>query len=198
MKPRPTHTTAIAFPPRSSAILSGRITCSVSACGMPGYFWLNVALSAPMRRYVGGARSSAKPFAYRLRRRRPRPGDKWHMDEVFVRIQSVQHYPWRAVDQDGVVLDILVQPRRGAKAAKRLFRRLLKGLQHGPRAIVTDKLRGYGVAHRERLPRLEHRQSRYLTGRELTSAGTASRAPDATIQNRHGISARDCRPSDRS
>jgi putative transposase len=58
-------------------------------------------------------------FADRLRRRRPRPGDKWHLDEVFIRIQGVQHYLWRAVDQDGVVLDILVQPRRDAKAAKR-------------------------------------------------------------------------------
>jgi putative transposase len=68
-------------------------------------------------------------FANRLRRRRPRPGDKWYLDEVFVRIQGVQHYLWRAVDQDGVVLDILVQDRRDAKAAKRFFRCLLKGLQ---------------------------------------------------------------------
>ena len=66
-------------------------------------------------------------FADRLRRRRPRPGDKWHMDEVFIRIQGVQHYLWRAVDQNGVVLDILVQARRDANAAKRFFRRLLKG-----------------------------------------------------------------------
>jgi putative transposase len=64
-------------------------------------------------------------FADRARRRRPRPGDKWHMDEVFIRIQGVQHYLWRAVDQDGVVLDILVQPRRDANAAKRFFKRLL-------------------------------------------------------------------------
>ena len=68
-------------------------------------------------------------FADRLRRRRPRPGDKWHLDEVFIRIQGVQHYLWRAVDQDGVVLDILVQARRDANAAKRFFKRLLKGLQ---------------------------------------------------------------------
>jgi putative transposase len=68
-------------------------------------------------------------FAKKLRRRRPRPGDKWHMDEVFVRIQGQQHYLWRAVDQDGNILDILVQSRRNAKAAKRFFRKLLKGLQ---------------------------------------------------------------------
>jgi putative transposase len=102
-------------------------------------------------------------FAHRLLRRRPRPGDKWHLDEVFVWIQGVQHYLWRAVDQDGVVLDILVQDRRDAKAAKRFFRRLLKGLQYVPRVIVTDKLRSYGVARRHLLPHVEHRQSRYLT-----------------------------------
>ena len=65
-------------------------------------------------------------FADRLRRRRPRPGDKWHLDEVFIRIQGVQRYLWRAVDQDGVVLDILVQARRDGTAAKRFFKRLLK------------------------------------------------------------------------
>jgi hypothetical protein len=81
-----------------------------------------------------------------------RPGDKWHMDEVFIRIQGVQHYLWRAVDQDGVVLDILVQTRRDAQAANRFFKRLLKGLHYEPRVIVTDKLRSYGVAQRQLLP----------------------------------------------
>ncbi len=108
-------------------------------------------------------------FAGRLRRRRPRPGDKWYMDEVFIRIQGVQHYLWRAVDQDGVVLDILVQARRDATAAKRFFRRLLKGLQYVPRVIVTDKLRSYGVAQRQLLPGVEHRQSRYLNNRAENS-----------------------------
>ena len=91
------------------------------------------------------------------------------MDEVFIRIQGVQHYLWRAVDQDGVVLDILVQARRDAKAAKRFFRRLLKGLQYVPRVIVTDKLRSYGVAQRQLLPGVEHRQSRYLNNRAENS-----------------------------
>jgi transposase-like protein len=91
------------------------------------------------------------------------------MDEVFIRIQGVQHYLWRAVDQDGVVLDILVQARRDATAAKRFFRRLLKGLQYVPRVIVTDKLRSYGVAQRQLLPRVEHRQSRYLNNRAENS-----------------------------
>jgi putative transposase len=108
-------------------------------------------------------------FAHGLRRRRPQPGDKWHLDEVFVRIQGVQHYLWRAVDQDGVVLDILVQDRRDAKAAKRFFRQLLKDLQYVPRVIVTDKLRSYGVAHLHLLPGVEHRQSRYLNNRAENS-----------------------------
>ena len=108
-------------------------------------------------------------FANGLRRRRPRPGDKWHLDEVFMRIQGVQHYLWRAVDQHGVVLDILVRRRRDAKAAKRFFKRLLIGLQYEPRLIVTDKLRSYGVAQRQLLPRAEHRQSRYLNNRAENS-----------------------------
>src|SRR3954449_12358984 len=69
-------------------------------------------------------------FANALKRRRPRPGDKWFLDEVFIRIAGKQHYLWRAVDQDGNVLDILVQSRRSTKAAKRFFRKLLKGLQY--------------------------------------------------------------------
>src|SRR3984957_7224711 len=108
-------------------------------------------------------------FAKRLRRRRPRPGDKWYLDEVFVRIQGVQHYLWRAVDQDGVVLDILVQPRQDGKAAKRFFRRLLQSLQYVPRVTGTDKLRSYGVAQRQLLPKVEHRQSRYLNNRAENS-----------------------------
>jgi putative transposase len=67
-------------------------------------------------------------FANSLRRRRPKPGDKWHLDEVFIRIQGELHYLWRAVDQDGIVLGILVQTRRNTGAAKRFFKRLLKGL----------------------------------------------------------------------
>jgi len=108
-------------------------------------------------------------FADKLRRRRPRPGDKWHLDEVFVRIGGELHYLWRAVDQDGIVLDILVQSRRNAGAAKRFFKRLLKGLQYVPRVLVTDKLASYGAAKRELLPDVEHRQSRYLNNRAENS-----------------------------
>ena len=71
-------------------------------------------------------------YAAQLRRRRPRPGDKWHLDEVFVKIHGTTHYLWRAVDQHGTVLDILVQNRRNTKATKRFFKKLLKGLQYVP------------------------------------------------------------------
>jgi putative transposase len=108
-------------------------------------------------------------FASSLRRRRPRPGDKWHLDEVFVRIRGKLYYLWRAVDQDGTVLDVLVQARRNAKAAKRFFKKLLKGLMYVPRVLVTDKLRSYNATKREVLPTVEHRQSRYLNNRAENS-----------------------------
>jgi len=97
-----------------------------------------------------------------LRRRRARPGDKWHLDEVFVKINGTVHYLWRAVDQHGNVLDILVTSRRDAKAATRFFRKLLTGLEYVPRVLITDKLGSYGVAHRRLIPSVEHRRSKYL------------------------------------
>ena len=108
-------------------------------------------------------------FAEKLRRRRPRPGDTWHLDEVYLRINGVLHYLWRAVDQHGVVLDILVQGRRNATAARRFFKRLLAGLKYKPKRIVTDGLRSYGAAKREILPEVRHRTSRYLNNRAENS-----------------------------
>jgi putative transposase len=108
-------------------------------------------------------RKFGSEFAAKLRRRRPKPGDTWHLDEVFLRINGVLHYLWRAVDQHGVVLDILIQDRRNGSAAKRFFRRLLAGLKYKPRRLVTDGLKSYGVAQREILPEVRHRSSRYLT-----------------------------------
>ena len=108
-------------------------------------------------------------YANELRRRRPQPGDKWHLDEVFIRINGTLHYLWRAVDQHGNVLDVLVQSRRNAKAAKRFFRKLFKGLQYMPRVIITDKLASYQVAHREILASVEHRRSKYLNNRAENS-----------------------------
>ena len=114
-------------------------------------------------------RKFAQLFADGLRRRRPRPDDTWHLDEVFLRIRGKRHYLWRAVDQHGTVLDILVQSRRSAKAAKRFFKKLLKGLRYVPRVLVTDKLKSYAAAKRQILPKVEHRQSRYLNNRAENS-----------------------------
>jgi putative transposase len=107
--------------------------------------------------------------ARRLRRRRPRPGDTWHLDEVFLRVNGALHHLWCAVDQNGVVLDILVQARRNATAAKRFFKRLLAGPKYRPKRIVTDGLRSYGVAKRDVLPEVRHRTSRYLNNRAENS-----------------------------
>ncbi len=125
-----------------------------------------------------------RSFADKLRRRRPRPGDTWQLDEVFLRINGEQHYLWRAVDQHGVVLDILVQNRRNAAAAKRFFKRLLRGLQYKPRRLITDGLRSYGVAKRAVLPEVRHRTSRYLNNRAENSHRPTRRRerPDATVQ----------------
>jgi putative transposase len=114
-------------------------------------------------------RKFGQQYAHQLRRRCPMPGDKWHLDEVFLTIQGKRHYLWRAVDQDGHLLDILVQSRRDKKAAKRFFRKLLKGCQYIPRVIITDQLRSYGAAKRELLPGVEHRQHRYLNNRAENS-----------------------------
>jgi putative transposase len=114
-------------------------------------------------------RKFGQQYANQLRRRRPRPGDTWHLDEVFLTINGERHYLWRAVDQDGNVLDILVQRRRDQKAAKKFFRKLLKGLTYVPRVIITDKLKSYGAAKRELLPSVEHRQHCYLNNRAENS-----------------------------
>jgi putative transposase len=114
-------------------------------------------------------RKFGQAYAKQLRHRRPQPGDKCHLDEVFLTIQGERHYLWRAVDQDGHILDILVQRRRNKVAAKKFFRKLLKGLKYVPRVIVTDKLKSYEAAKRERLPSVEHRQHRYLNNRAENS-----------------------------
>jgi putative transposase len=116
-----------------------------------------------------GCQKFGQAYANQLRHRRPQPGDQWHLDEVFLTIHGERHYLWRAVDQDGNVLDILVQSRRNKHAAKKFFRKLLKGLTYVPRVIITDKLKSYGAAKREILPGVEHRQHRYLNNRAENS-----------------------------
>jgi hypothetical protein len=104
---------------------------------------------------------------------------------VFIRINGKTHYLWRAVDQDGVVLDILVQSRRNAKAATKFFRRLLTGLRYVPRVVVTDKLRSYGAAHRKVMPSIEHRRSRYLNNRAENVRHEVARSEWITLTGGH-------------
>jgi len=115
------------------------------------------------------ARRCGQCYANGLRRRRPRPGDTWHLDEVFISINGVTHYLWRAVDQDGNVLDILVQARRDKRAAMKFLRKLLKRLRYVPRVLITDKLASYGAAKRAVLPSVEHRQHKRLNNRAENS-----------------------------
>lgn len=104
-------------------------------------------------------------YARRLRQRAPRPGNKWHLDEVFVKIRGVRKYLWRAVDQHGNVLDILIQGKRDGKAATRFFKKILKKQGRRPRALITDKLTSYRVADRQMMSTTEHRQNKYLNNR---------------------------------
>ncbi|WP_175891599.1 IS6 family transposase [Burkholderia cepacia] len=107
-------------------------------------------------------------IAKRIRSTSPGRGDKWHLDEVVVTINGTKHSLWRAVDQHGAVLDVLVQRRRDTVAAKRLMRKLLK--RHGrPRVIVTDKLRSYAAANNELDLNTEHRQHKGLNNRAENS-----------------------------
>jgi len=115
-------------------------------------------------------------YIARLKRKHRGYGDTFFIDEVFVRIEGKQHYLWRAVDQDGEVVDVFLQKRLDGATAKRFFRRLLKALGSDPRKIVTDKLRSYGVAHRELIPNTIHDSSQYSNNRaELSHQPTRVR-----------------------
>jgi putative transposase len=108
-------------------------------------------------------------YARRLRRKPPRPTDIWHLDEVGVTIAGKKHWLWRAVDQDGYVLDEIVQTRRDTKAAKRLLTRLMKKQGMAPKRIITDKLSSYGAAKRLVMPGVEHRSHKGLNNRAENS-----------------------------
>lgn len=115
-------------------------------------------------------------FAKRLKRKHHGYGDTFYIDEVFVKIDGKQHYLWRAVDQDGEVVDVFLQARRDGDAAKRFFKRLLRSHGGEPRKIVTDKLRSYGVAHRDLMPDVIHDTSKYANNRaELSHQPTRAR-----------------------
>ena len=104
-------------------------------------------------------------YTRRLKRQHRGYGDTFYIDEVFVKINGKQHYLWRAVDQNGEVVDVYLQARRNGAAAKRFFKRLIRGHSGEPRKIVTDKLRSYGVAHRELMPEAIHSTQQYENNR---------------------------------
>ena len=104
-------------------------------------------------------------YTRRLKRKHGGYGDTFYIDEVFVKINGKQHYLWRAVDQDGEVVDVYLQSKRDGAAAKRFFKRLLRSNGGEPRKIVTDKLRSYGVAHRELMPDVIHSTEQYENNR---------------------------------
>jgi len=119
-----------------------------------------------------------------LRRCRPRPSDRWHLDEMVVRIAGKRMYLWRAVDHEGEVLEILVQRRRDRSAAVRLMRKLLRKQGFAPTRVTTDKLRSYGAAFRHLGLSCHHEQGRRgkQSGGEFASSGAPARAQDATLQ----------------
>jgi putative transposase len=108
-------------------------------------------------------------FATELRRRRARAADTWHLDEVPLKIKGKQHWLWRAVDRDGLVLDLLVQERRNQEAAERFLRRVLDGEEQAPRVVVTDTLASYPPALKRVLPQTEHCRHKGLNNRAENS-----------------------------
>lgn len=108
-------------------------------------------------------------YARRLRRKQPSRDDVWYLDEVVISISGKKHWLWRAVDQDGYVLDEIVQNRRNTKAAKRLLTRLLKKQSFAPKRMITDKLRSYDAARRQVMPDVEHRSHKGLNNRAENS-----------------------------
>src|SRR5210317_984260 len=104
-------------------------------------------------------------YSRRLKQKHRGYGDNFYIDEVFVKINGKQHYLWRAVDQDGEVVDVYLQAKRDGAAATRFFRRLLRSHGSEPRKIVTDKLRSYGVAYRELIPEVIHSTKQYENNR---------------------------------
>ena len=110
-------------------------------------------------------------YARKLRQSRPRPDDRWHLDEVFSSINGKRMYLWRAVDSEGEVLDILVQSRRNKKAALKLMRKLLKKQGYAPNKVVTDKLPSYGAALRDL----------NMTGKHVTGGRSNNRAENSHL-----------------
>jgi putative transposase len=104
-------------------------------------------------------------YAAGLRKRQPKRGDKWHLDELCLVRNGKKYWLWRAIDQNGYELDILVQTRRNTKAAVRFLKKLLKGLNYVPRVMITDKLRSYKAAKKKILKSVDHRTHKRLNNR---------------------------------
>lgn len=119
------------------------------------------------------AEKFGRKFANRIRRRAPVRSDKWHFDEAVIRRR--EHWLWRTVDQNGFVLDVLVQSRRDRAAAQRLLRKFLKKSARAPRVMITDKLISYGAARRDMGLNIEHHQHKGLNNRAKISGGPALR-----------------------
>jgi putative transposase len=123
-------------------------------------------------------------IAANLRRTRPRPSDHWHLDEMVIVIQRKRYWLWRAVDNEGEVLDVLVQRRRDAKAARKFMKKLLKKQSFAPSRVVTDKLRSYASAFRSIGLAAEHDRSLKAkkTGRDFPSTGSPARTQAPKVQ----------------
>lgn len=128
-------------------------------------YWLNEALKWAMRRSAYSPTSFGPQFTRRLRRKNRESVDTFFINEVFVKTQGMQHYLWRAIDQNGEVVDVFLQKRHDGKAAKWFFKRLLRTYKSEPCKIVTVKLRSYGVAHRELIAETFHDTSQYANNR---------------------------------
>jgi putative transposase len=115
------------------------------------------------------AEKFGREYSNRLRRRAPKRGDNWHLDEVVITIRGKKHWLWRAVDQDGFVLDVLIQSRRDRTAAQRLMRKLLKKSATAPRVMITDKLKSCAAARNDMGLRFGHRQHKGLNNRAENS-----------------------------
>jgi putative transposase len=137
------------FPPRSSGTPFGSMSASRSAIATSRICSPSAVWMSPTKRCGDGFWKFGPLFARELRHRRPRPTARWHLDEMAVTIAGRRFWLWRAVDDEGEVLDLLAQPRRDKAAAVKLMRKLLKKQGFAPEVLVTDKLRSYGAAKSE-------------------------------------------------
>ena len=132
-------------------------------------FSLNAAILVSFETIRQWCRKFGPGYAQRLKREQGRLGDIWYLDELSVRINGQQQYLWRAVDQDGDVIDILLQPHHDQRAAERFLRRLVRGQGKEPFRIVTDRLRSYSAAKRRVLPEVSHEIQQYANNRAEVS-----------------------------